>query len=184
MAGNIKTYTLADMTPTSPNHVNSKGVELFNRNGLEVALQGNFDDNKQRVSGRSPEQEHSHDELVYMLEGENECFTRDGVERLAFNLVRIPPGVKHGGRVSNGVWISVKPNEFVLKSGNPGTGNVVYVGTRYMSLNYDVRENRVIQQWGPTDTKVIVDDGPTKLKVKIDYNSGNAYIMDFWFRSL
>ena len=118
----IKAYTLADMALTTPKHVNSRSVTLYDRNGLEMALQGTSDEKCIRVHGSSPEQYHPHDELVYILSGENECFTREGVEHLASNFVRIPPGVKHGGE-SYGIWISVKPKLFVFDHGDEDIGD-------------------------------------------------------------
>ena len=65
----IKTYALADMAQTESPWVNSWSVELYDQNGLEIALQGNFDNHRRRVQGSSPVHHHHHDELVYLLEG-------------------------------------------------------------------------------------------------------------------
>ena len=62
---------------------------------------------------------------IDILEGENECYNRIGVQRLTPSLVRIPPGLRHGGE-SNGIWISVKTKCLDHVSSMKGDSSLLY----------------------------------------------------------
>ena len=180
MTGNIKTYTLADMTPTSPNHENSKGVKLFNRNGLEVVLQGNFDGHRQRVQGSSPVHEHLHDELVYLLEGDYGRHNRKNVDQLASNVLRIRAGTKHGGD-ADGIWISVKPKEFRSPSSDSSRRTIGYNGSQLgFVLTYSQIDPELITP-GLDGVMISVEEGQEILNIRASNTSLSRHIMSFEF---
>ncbi|MBI2655923.1 hypothetical protein HYX06_05890 [Candidatus Woesearchaeota archaeon] len=123
----MATYTIADLKPTPPPHVNLWSVKLYDQNELEIALQGNFDSKQKRARGSSPVHHHYHDELVYLLDGDYGHHNRAKVEQLAWNFLRIRAGVEHGGD-ANGLWISAKPKDFRFFALDTSIRSIAYEG--------------------------------------------------------
>ena len=167
MAATIKTYTLADLTQTKSPWANSWGVKLYDQNGLEVALQGNFDEHRQRFEGSSPVHQHHHDELVYLLEGDYGRHNRDKVDALAFNFLRIRAGVEHGGD-ANGVWISAKPKDFQFN----------FLDTRYRVIGYNGSQLALGVKYGSMYDRIITP-GLAQVDIIVEANSRMISIKAF-----
>ena len=180
MTATIKTYTLADLTQTKSPWVNSWGVKLYDQNGLEVALQGNFDGQRQRFEGSSPVHHHHHDELVYLLEGDYGRHNRDKVDALEFNFLRIRAGVEHGGD-ANGVWISAKPKDFRPSSLDSSQRTIGYNGSQLaFRLNYLQIDPELITP-GLAGVEIIAEYNPRTLIIKASNSSSIRALMIFEF---
>lgn len=179
MIGTIKTYTLADMAQTAPPHVNSWNAKLYDLNGLEIALQGNFDGQGNRTQGSSHHHDHHYDELVYLLEGDYGRYNRENVDQLGPNFLRIRAGVKHGGD-ANGVWISAKPKDFMSPSLDTGKRTINYNG-RLSGLRVYWTIYPEIINLGLVGVEVSIEQSSRIVNVRISNASLSRNIMSFEF---
>ena len=187
MTRTIKKYRLADMTQTSLPWVNSWSAKLYDQNGLEVALQGNFDEHRRRVEGSSPVHQHHHDELVYLLEGYYVRHNEDNVDQLAFNFLRIQAGVEHGGG-ADGVWISAKPKDFQFSALGTERRAILYqgsqlgLGVKYLPMYEGIippYEGIIISR--VVGIEIIAKDTYRMLKISVATSSSSTDIMSFEF---
>lgn len=159
---NVRRYTVADMQQMQT-HTNTWNFILYQDRGLILALQGNFDEHRQRTQGYSPVHSHPHDELIRLVNGDYGNLNRARIEQSS-RYLRIPAELPHGGD-ANGVWVSLKPNGFKFEGARYFGKKLRYVNGSSRLIIGMSTEGFYVTHNEVSELEICIEESPQELVV-------------------